>query len=348
MPKPAYTIFLRTGAACNIGCITCPAGRKEPEERQPGSLMKPDMLRRVIRRVQEQNCKVIQLAYHYYNEPMLNPDIAELVHVGEKEFDIRGTMSTHLNNHITRCIDVLRNGLTTMIISLSGFTQETYGKSHKGGDIELVKRNMKHVSDFLMFNNLGTFVRVSWHRYKYNEHEEPLMKEFCENLGFHFTPYDTGVLPLERVMQRWRDGLPDIAERDVKTPLQEAKKLCFDRKHWSCIHQDRLITVDSNGDLHSCCVKNHQENITGNIFKEDLEQWNHNRKYNDAACKACKAVGLHVYAMQQYRRPNTILVKVGKRLEDAWRRNNLGGIFPWISAKWGQLSYDRPQTKGVK
>src|SRR3954470_17366843 len=92
--KPAYTIFLRTGAACNIGCITCPAGRKEPEERQPGALMKPDTLRAIVNRVHSQNCKVIQMAYHYYNEPMLNPDIAELVYIGEQEFDIRGTLSS--------------------------------------------------------------------------------------------------------------------------------------------------------------------------------------------------------------------------------------------------------------
>lgn len=174
------------------------------------------------------------------------------------------------------------------------------------------------------------------------------MREFSQKLGFHFTPYETGVLPLERVFARWKDGLPDPAERDLYTKLPEAKALCKERRHWRCIHQDRMITVDGSGRVHACCVKNGDGNMGGrvgtspHIWDIDIEKFNKWRLTDDVRCKACKGVGLHVYAMQAYRRPLTFRVKAEKALENLWRKSCLGGIFPDASAWWTNKAYSRP------
>lgn len=340
--KPAYTIFLKSSAACNAGCITCPAGRKYPEEKPYGASMRPEMLERILNRVEEQ-AKIISLAYHYYNEPTMIPWIDELVYIGQVKHKINGVMSTNLS-FFDSIPKILEHGLRNMIISVSGFSQEVHTRSHAHTNIEQIKENMRAIGKL---KKPTTYVRVSWHRYKYNTHEEPLMKKFSEECGFHFTPYNTGVLPLERVLARWKDGQEDVAERDLLTRLQEAKQLCFERKDWNCIHQDRMITIDSEGNLHACCVKNHDANMDSSVFTTDLEEYNRWRREDDARCKACKAVGLHIYAMQQYRRPNTFGVRLVKKVEDTWRKNNLGGLFPWASAIWSDRAYSRPQKKEV-
>ncbi len=69
------------------------------------------------------------------------------------------------------------------------------------------------------------------------------------------------------------------------------------------INQQRMITVDSDGNLHNCCVKAHDANKRGSLFDTDLEEFNRYRMEKDADCKKCKAHGHHVYAMQQYRVP---------------------------------------------
>lgn len=337
--KPSWVLFLRTSTSCNAGCVTCPAGRKTETDKQPGGTMRPEMLERIVSYIKKQ-ANLTSIAYHYYNEPTMNPWIADLVRVGQSH-KIPGVMSTNCS-FFKPMPDILALGLRNLIISVSGFTQSVHERSHKGVDIETVKQNMRLIA---AFKRPCTYVRVSWHRYAYNTHEEHLMRDFSAKLGFHFTPYDTGVLPLERVFQRWKDGLPDVAERDVKTPLRVARDLCLQRKHWSCIHQDRMITVDSDGMIHACCVKNHAANMSGSLFETDLEEFNNFRRRYDSRCIACKATGLHVYAMQQYRRPLNWRVTAMKSLENFWRRNSLGGLFPWVSALWTDIVYNRPHAE---
>lgn len=346
--KPAYTLFLRTGEVCNAGCRTCPVGRKGDEDKPPTvKFMKPEMLDRILNRIEEQ-ARIINLAYHYYGEPMLNSYMPELVHIGQVEHGIDGVLSTNLSVQPDRIRAVMRCGIRKLMISVSGFTNETHQISHKGIDIERVKEHMHIVAEERLPR---TYVQVSWHQYRYNRHEEPLMKELCERLGFAWTPYETGVLPLERVAERWRDGKIDDAERDIYTKLPEAKRLCFDRRDWACIHQDRMITIDADGQLSACCVKNHKDNMgygalrPASVFDTDLEEYNRWRKQDDVRCKACRATGLHVYAMQAYRVPNTRKVRAFKAFENAWRRANLGGVFPKVSAWWSNLNYARPHTQ---
>ena len=71
-------------------------------------------------------------------------------------------------------------------ISLSGFTQKIYEIAHKGGNIEVVKENMKKLSSALREAKVSTIVSVYYHKYRYNLDEVKLMEEFAKSLGFGF------------------------------------------------------------------------------------------------------------------------------------------------------------------
>jgi MoaA/NifB/PqqE/SkfB family radical SAM enzyme len=347
--KPAYTLFLKTGTWCNAGCITCPAGRKRETDKENSSNMTTEMLERILDYVLQQG-KIVSASHHFYNEPTALPNIAELV----KACHDRGVycfMSTN-GSMIKGLRNVLNQGLTNLIMSISGFTNETHQRSHHGIDIEQVKRNMIEVSKIIHsrkdFSGGRMFVRVSWHDYLYNEHEKPLMKKLCDDLGFHFTPYNTGLLPLEQAQARMLEAAMNPSspehpgERDLRTKLAEAHELCGQRKHWTCINQGRMLTIDGDGNLHNCCVKAHDANKRGSLFDTNLEEFNTYRKTKDEDCAKCIKHGHHVYAMQQYRLPLGIKTTVKKAGEDLWRKYNLGGVFPKLSALRSQMSYDRP------
>lgn len=347
--RPAYTLFLKTGTACNAGCISCPAGRKLPEDRESGGNMTPEMLDRILYRIESQG-RVISATLHYYNEPTLNPHIADLVRVCHGH-GIHCLMSTNGSSWV-KLLPVLEQGLTNLIFSVSGWTNEVHQRSHKGIDIEVVKETMRNTSDFIKangdFQDHRIFVRVSWHDYFYNRHERDSMALFATMMGFKFTSYNTGLLPLERAQARMLQAIADpsspedIGERDLRTKLAVAAVLCEQRKHWQCINQQRMLTVDGEGYLHSCCVKAHDANRWGSIFETDLELFTFHRANHDLDCRTCKAHGHHVYAMQQYRLPIGWRTEAWKRAENIWRKLNLGGLFPGISAKISQWTYDRP------
>lgn len=312
------------------------------------------MLERILSYIEEQG-RVISATLHYYNEPCALEDINLLVRRCH-DHGVYCYMSTN-GSFPDRLDRVLEEGLTNLIFSVSGWNEETHQRSHKNVYMENLLRSMeiasRHIHAHKDFRGHPMFVRVSWHDYEYNRSERDLMREHAHKLGFTFTSYQTGVLPLERAMKRMAETLrdpnspEDVAERDVVTKLKEAQQLCLERKHWQCINQQRMITVDGDGYLHNCCVKAHEANRRKLLFETDLEEFNAYRLTKDADCIACRAMGHHVYAMQQYRLPLGWRTELRKAGENLWRRFNLGGVFPRLSALRGQMVYDRPRRKNL-
>lgn len=352
MIKPAYTLFLKTGTWCNAGCISCPAGRKLPEDKESSGLMRPEMMARILNYV-EQFGVVLSATHHYYNEPTANPYTPTNIETCHQH-GVRCLMST--NGSFWKGLQpVMEQGLTNLIFSVSGWSQAIHERSHNGVNVETLRENMVKTAEICEkrkwkdFCGERMFVRVSWHNYDYNRHEMDKMREFSENLGFNFTVYDTGLLPLERaqarMIQAMKDpGSPmDVGERDLRTKLAEAAKLCYDRRHFPCINQQRMLTIDSDGYLHNCCVKAHDANRRGLLFETDLEEFNQYRLEKDSDCKKCKAHGHHQYAMQSYREPNTAWNLMKWRASGAWRDLRLNSLFPSVSNWRSKGKYVRPR-----
>lgn len=351
--KPAYTLFLKTGTFCNAGCISCPAGRKFPEEKESGRLMTVDMVEQILEHTLKFG-NIISVVHHFYNEPTLNPQIAAMIRACHKR-GIHCLMSTN-GSYYDKLLPVLEEGLTNLIFSVSGWTQEIHQRSHKNTDIEYIKDAMKKASVFIHthrdFKGNRMFIRTGWHDYPYNVHERPLMKKYSEDLGFTFTSYQTSLLPLERAQARMLQAMADplsaedVGERDLRTKLIVAAKLCAERKHWPCIYQQRMLVIDSNGILHNCPAKAH-DNKPRNFFDTDLEEFNQHRLTEEEDCQKCRSHGFHLYGSQQYRTPVTLKNNLLKKAEAFWRNNNLGGIFPGITAKLVQWTYERPQKEDI-
>jgi hypothetical protein len=68
--------------------------------------------------------------------------------------------------NITKNIDeTIKANPSFFRISLSGFNQDTYQKGHVGGDIELVKNNMRLLSELKKKYSSTTIIEVYFHKY---------------------------------------------------------------------------------------------------------------------------------------------------------------------------------------
>lgn len=72
-----YTLFLKTGPACNAGCISCPSGRKQKGDIEPIPMMTLEMFKRIVDRVQSQG-HILSVILHYLNEPTMNPHMPDI------------------------------------------------------------------------------------------------------------------------------------------------------------------------------------------------------------------------------------------------------------------------------
>ena len=78
-------------------------------------------------------------------EPLIHPKIGELVRIVQSH-GVPCDLSSNLND-IRNLAQALAANPRSLRISVSGFTQEVYGRTHRGGDIEVVKNNMRVLAE---------------------------------------------------------------------------------------------------------------------------------------------------------------------------------------------------------
>lgn len=334
--KPPINLYLATSTGCNVRCWSCPAGRKEPE---PGGLMSLEMLRRILDKCTAE-ARVLGVQLYHYNEPTLVPHMAEMV----RECHQR-QLPVFLSSNLTVWKNVpaiLAEAPEMFLVSVSGFTQATYERSHKDGDIATVRENMRLAA---LLRRPGTTLQLSWHRYRYNEHELPFMKNYAEALGFQFVPYATSIIPHDRAMKSWATGIPVEHDQEFIVPPSQARQLCYERRGWVCIVQDQILAVNGRGDYLLCSNFADQGNVLGNLFNTTVPALLKARQTHPI-CQACKAVGGHVYAMQYYTRSRFSPLVWAEQL---YRRCHLQGRWPKLTA-WATRSLykiSRPQSKST-
>lgn len=299
--------------------------------------MSVDMLTRILDKSVNE-ARVLSVQLYHYNEPTLIPHMHRMI----EECHKRGLpvfLSTNLV--VWRNIpDIIASGPETFLISVSGFTQSVYERSHRDGDIELVKANMRKVA---ALKHPRTTVQVSWHRYNYNDHEMPLMEALAKELGFNFVPYGTSLIPHDRAMKVWATGIDDPAGEDVLVPVKKTQALCAARKHWGCIIQQQIVAVNGKGNILLCSNLGNAFNELGSFFNKTVEQHLADR-YESKYCSKCKSVGGHVYAAQAYTRS---LLSPLVWAEQLYRKLGLQGRFPRLTAWATTALYEnsRPQEK---
>lgn len=328
--KPPLALYLVTSTSCNVNCKTCPAHR---EETHNSGFMSLKMLNDIMKKCTSE-ARVYYCQLFLYNEPTLIPHIGEMIKCVHT-FGVPVFMSSNLviSKNIKQMLDAEPE---TLLISVSGWTQEIYERSHKGGDIEKVKDNMKFVRDNV---SPKTHVQVSWHRYKYNEHEEVYMQQYTEMLGFTFVPYTTSLLPHTAAMNVWRSGIDDPHGEDCVVDVKSAKEACFDRKNWPCYIQDKTLSINAAGEYMHCSQRNDTSNIAGNLFSTTIKDIFKQRK-SSFACLTCKAVGAHVYAQQSYMRSKWSPIRLA---ENIYHKLNLNGRFTKFTLWATHNIYMRPQ-----
>lgn len=344
--KHAWTLFVKTGPACNAGCPSCPSGRKAPGDTEPIPLMKPDVFERIIDHVSKQ-ARITSCVLHYYNEPTLNPHMPDIVRIAKKKglFTLMSTNGSYPEN-LKKC---MAEGVDNLIFSVSGWTQKTHERSHAHTNIDVIKASMEYTSAHL---KPGQFVRVGWHDYWYNKEEQPLMREFSDKLGFKFTPYQTSLLPLDlptQIFDEMDKGhivQEHVGEKDLATKMKDAAKMCKDRRHFTCVYQERMVAVDGNAKFYCCPAKIGRSNIRSSVFETDLEQFYKDR-FNDPQCVRCHELGAHVYGMQKYHASLSPMAELGRKAEDVWRSFGLGAKFPRLTRTVTSLFYERPGKKKI-
>lgn len=291
-------------STCNLLCPTCPVANW-PKESWTGArgIMEPALLHQLIRKAISE-CLVADVKLFAYTEPLLHPRLPELVEV-VKSYGLPCNISTNLN--VLRDADaLLRAAPDEILVSVSGFHQETYAVSHAGGNIDVVKAHMRALADAKRRWKSRTRIKVLFHKYRTNAGDLPLMQELAASLGFPFDACWAAFFPLEKVLtyvqpelalaaitgadQRIIDRLgisiADVMAAAARTPVD------------ACELQDYAVIMDVTGQVYLCCesAMDATRNRIASFLDTPLAELQSIKKRH-SLCTTCMANGLPLRAM---------------------------------------------------
>jgi wyosine [tRNA(Phe)-imidazoG37] synthetase (radical SAM superfamily) len=301
--KPAHFFHIDVlgNGVCNLRCPSCPVGNW-PEAREPKGTMSPGLLRRVLDKAAAETT-VTGVGLFNWTEPLLHPRIGELVEI-VGSYGMACHLSSNLND-VRRLEEALVARPTSFRVSISGFRQPTYGKTHAGGDVEVVKRNLDLLAALRARHTRATDVHVLYHRYADNLLEELELRDLAARLDFRFVAIWAFMMPLEKVLAYIESdpSLATLTDQDRATieglglPLADALEAARGRRDLDCKLQSEQMTLDCKGNVQLCCaVFDSSRFFIGNFLETPLEELRR-RKVTHSMCARCTNRGAHVYYM---------------------------------------------------
>jgi MoaA/NifB/PqqE/SkfB family radical SAM enzyme len=285
--------------ACNLRCPSCPQGNVKGYRLTHGQ-MAPELLRRIVEKARSE-CVVTGIQLFFWCEPLLHARLPELIRIVQD-----AGIPCHLSSNLNILPDadgIMAANPASFKISASGFTQEVYGITHRGGDIERVKRHMVELVAAKARNHAATRIYLNFHRYRHNLGEEPLLRDFLAKIGIDFEPVWAQMLPLEKVLLHVDEKAFDftltaedhqLIER-LALPPGDALKLAKQHKQQPCPLREKQISIDFQGNVQLCCAGFDARRFTiGNFLAMSLEEIQAVRE-NHPTCTLCMHHGAHLY-----------------------------------------------------
>lgn len=291
--------YIEISGVCNGKCLYC-AQRRLRQEKHFGNTMSSALFKQILERLLERDILDIgknrNISLYNWGEPFMNPEINDILQILKRK-ELRARISSNFiraPNINKDCLPVIGS----LALSLSGFSQETYGKIH-GASLNKTLDNFERLYEEIRKHSPQTYIYIAWHRYLFNESEFWDAHKYFDRPGINFIPSVAHFNDLYVTMDFLRGKLPenrkDEAGKDlfldyILEGLDRIKKESNEDYH--CPEWDRLV-IDETGQLLLCCgvTRYDSEHVLGNILEmSEQEIWR--SKSRMPFCSECISSGV--------------------------------------------------------
>jgi len=255
---------LELTSRCNYSCVSCPTHELIRDK----GTMEPRLFKAIL---DETGNKLERFFLWGYGEPLLHPNISELVRYAGK-FSAKKIMST-TGWKLEDLSDLESlSELDELIISVNGLTSEVYTRHQINGDLEKVIRGIKKIASIMKNSKTRFIMQIVAH--KENLEHIPLAENFARDYGF-----DMLVVKSFNVMDRKQETFDRFVP--LGTPFSRYKKGLNDSPKLlgnSVYPCEEWMVINWDGSVNPCCWDYKGEYNFGNVRDEGVYGiWNNMR-----------------------------------------------------------------------
>ncbi len=165
--------------SCNLRCSECPSGLRSFT--RPTGMLSQEMFQQVINQLRN---KLIWLTFYFQGEPYLNKDFLKMVRYASDKglYTMTSTNAHYFTDEMAKA--TIESGLSRIIVSMDGVTQETYEQYRKGGSLEKVVDGLKKLVEWKRKLKSSTpHIVLQFIVFGHNEHEVEEVKKFGKENG---------------------------------------------------------------------------------------------------------------------------------------------------------------------
>lgn len=289
---------------CNLKCLSCPVGNYVDDDfdlkpRKKG-FMEATLFEQIVEKAQHE-CSVrneaLSVTLYNWGEPLIHPEIVNFVNL-LAEKNIPFNISSNLNTEIPLG-PIVKAGPASFRISMSGFTNPTYTKGHRGGDVNLVLSNMYRLRHYIEKQHKSIPVEVFYHVYKDNCDDDMVrLATLCSSLEFQFNPGWAYFTPIEKII-RYASNPSSLSPTELETldrlviPMDEALALARQVHSPECILRNHQMVINHDGSVALCCGVYDPKHFIAEFFLDVDRDEIQLRKYRSELCQACMGLGIH-------------------------------------------------------
>ncbi len=268
------SLAIEPTTSCNLRCPECPSGLRSFT--RPTGMLAEDIFKNTI---DELASTLTYLTFYFQGEPFLNPKFLDLVkYASEKKIYTATSTNAHfLHDDLAK--KTVQSGLSQLIISIDGTTQDTYEQYRIGGKLEKVlagtenilkwKKELKSATPHVIFQFLVV---------KPNEHQIPDIKKLAKKMGVDELQLKTAQI---YDYENGSDLMPSIdkysrySQKNDGTFAIKNQLLNHCWKMWS----SAVVTWD--GQVVPCCFDKDASHSLGNVSEKGFENVWLSDKYNN-------------------------------------------------------------------
>ena len=266
------SISFEPTTSCNLRCPECPSGLRAFT--RPTGMLQQNFFKETLDQLYKD---LFYLVFYFQGEPYLNPAFLEMVqYASEKKiYTATSTNAHYLTDENARL--TVTSGLSRLIISIDGTTQEVYQQYRRGGHLDKViagaknmvkwKKQLKSKTPFIIFQFLVV---------KPNEHQIDEVKKLGREIGvddvwfktaqiYDFENDPNGLIPTTDKFSRYK-----------KTSKGNQFKGKIANQCWRLWH-DPVITWD--GLVAPCCFDKDAQHRMGDLKNQSFKDIWHNENY---------------------------------------------------------------------
>lgn len=301
MSSPPLGCFIEISGRCNGRCPYCVKGNGT---QPPGGFIAPETFENLLEFLEKNSAIPASREISLFNwgEPFLHPQIEKILLIANS-FNLRGFFSSNLLYLPELSVEALA-AISGIRVSLSGFTQESYGRIH-GGNLPDVLRNLDELIDRLKAAGLKWMPHIYWHIYRFNESERPAARDYFAGKGIRFDSTVANLSDIQQVIELFvKNAIPDnertAIEKDIFTDYHEySMDLYSQETDFACRFWDYL-TINEKCEALLCCGWRETTPgvVLGSIFDLPLDELP-DMKRSSGLCAECIRCGMPQYGFRQ-------------------------------------------------